>query len=90
MMFKKKKKRSQKFEAGVYKELSHTTISLPLFSGILASLSAATVLAPDDIPTCKSQKDNIKIKKLCEKQTSSSQSTEANESFQHLHALSLK
>lgn len=31
--------------------LVHTTISLPLFSGLLASLRAATVLAPDDIPT---------------------------------------
>lgn len=28
-----------------------TTMSLPLFSGFLASMSAATVLAPDEIPT---------------------------------------
>ena len=34
-----------------------TTISLPLFSGILASLRAAIVLAPDDIPTCINQDD---------------------------------
>ena len=33
-----------------------TTMSLPLFSGMLASLSAATVLAPDDIPTWKKKK----------------------------------
>lgn len=26
-------------------------MSFPLFSGLLASLSAATVFAPDDIPT---------------------------------------
>jgi len=29
-----------------------TTISLPLFSGLCASLRAATVLAPEEIPTC--------------------------------------
>ena len=34
-----------------------TTISLLLFSGILASLSAAIGLAPDDIPTCVNQDD---------------------------------
>lgn len=41
-----------------------TTISLPLFSGNLANLSAATVLAPDDIPTyeIKSRKDNMNAK----------------------------
>lgn len=33
-----------------------TTINLPLFSGILASLSAAIALAPDDIPTYIPQK----------------------------------
>ena len=32
---------------------SLTTMSFPLFSGIFTSLIAATVLAPDDIPTYK-------------------------------------
>lgn len=32
-------------------EVVHTTISFPLFSGFLASLIAATVAAPDEIPT---------------------------------------
>lgn len=42
-----------------------TTISLPLFSGLFASLNAATVFAPDDIPTYtketrgKSQNDKL-------------------------------
>lgn len=42
----------------IYVYIIHTTISLPLFSGRLASLSAATVLAPDDIPTYKDQEKN--------------------------------
>lgn len=33
-------------------QMNNTTISLPLFSGLLASLNAATVFAPEDIPTC--------------------------------------
>ena len=37
--------------------VSLTTISFPLFSGNFASLRAATVLAPDDIPTCKYYKE---------------------------------
>jgi hypothetical protein len=28
-------------------------MSFPLFSGLLASSMAATVFAPDDIPTCQ-------------------------------------
>ena len=43
----------------VSRKIVLTTISLPWFSGILANLSAATVLAPDDIPTCKNlEKDS--------------------------------
>jgi hypothetical protein len=30
-----------------------TTISFPAFSGLCATLIAATAAAPDDIPTCK-------------------------------------
>lgn len=47
------KSREQKHIWKIGKLKTHTTISLPLFSGFLASSSAATVLAPDDIPTCK-------------------------------------
>jgi hypothetical protein len=38
-------------------------MSLPLFSGILASLSAAIVLAPDDIPTCINQM--VQVIRIC-------------------------
>jgi hypothetical protein len=30
-----------------------TTISFPAFSGLLATLVAATTAAPEEIPTCK-------------------------------------
>lgn len=49
---------------GISVPLGLTTISFPLFSGKLASLIAATVLAPDDIPTWKSRKQEVWYKLL--------------------------
>jgi hypothetical protein len=35
------------------KALRLTTISFPVFSGLLANLIAAAAAAPDEMPTCK-------------------------------------